>query len=136
MQRSYARNSSQRATSSTRIDGNFRSWVDFSWIRRTNGYSGDMKTIDMNELVKLPRFEFLAAYLVLLTSKKANREFVKGYQVKHRSGQWVVLQTQVAGGTIVYATDDASKLFDHVRRGPLGYLTREADNLRASCAIL
>lgn len=93
-----------------------------------------MKTIDMNTLVKLPRFEFIAAYLVLLTAKKASRTFVQGYQVKHRSGQWQVIQTLVDGGTVVYATDDAEKLFDYVRRGPLGYFTREADNIRASRA--
>lgn len=93
-----------------------------------------MKTIDMNQLVKLPRFEFLAAYLVMLTARKANREYVQGYQVKHRSGEWQVIQTQVAGGTVVYATGDAAKLFDYVRRGPLGYFTREADNLRVSAA--
>jgi len=93
-----------------------------------------MKTIDMNTLVKLPRFDFIAAYLVLLTSKKANREFVMGYQVKHRAGQWSVVQTEVADGTVVYATNDAAKLFDYVRRGPLGYFTREADNLRIAQA--
>lgn len=91
-----------------------------------------MKTTNLNEMVKLPRFEFLAAYLVLLTRKAANREFVQGYQVKHSAGRWSVIQTQVAGGTTVYATDDAAKLFDYVRRGPLGYFTREADNLRVA----
>jgi hypothetical protein len=85
----------------------------------------------LNDIIKLPRFEFLAAYLVLLTGKKANREFVGGYQVRRSAGQWRVIQTQVAGGTVVYTTGDAAKLFDYVRRGPLEYFTREADNLRA-----
>lgn len=89
-----------------------------------------MKTTDINALVTLPRFDFIARYLALLTSRKANREYVMGYQVKRRGGKWVVIQTQVAGGTVVYSTDDTSKLFDYVRRGPLGYFTREADNLR------
>lgn len=87
-------------------------------------------TTDINTLVKLPRFEFIAAYLVLLTARKANREFVLGYQVRHARGSWSVVQTQVDGGTVVYTTEDAAKLFDYVRRGPLGYFTREADNLR------
>jgi hypothetical protein len=91
-----------------------------------------MKMIDLNELVKLPRFEFLAAYLVMLTARKANRKYVHGYQVRRSAGQWSVIQTQVAGGTVVYTTDDASKLFDYVRRGPLGYFTREADHLRCA----
>lgn len=88
---------------------------------------------DLNLLVKLPRFEFIAAYLVLQTGKKENRTYVQGYQVKKKSGKWQVVQTGIGGkgGTVVYETDDAGKLFDYVRRGPLGYFTREADNLRA-----
>lgn len=87
-------------------------------------------TKTLTELVTLPRFDFIAAYLVLLTSKKANREYVHGYQVRRRGGVWSVIQTRVAGGTVVLETSDTAKLFDYVRRGPLGYFTREADNLR------
>lgn len=89
---------------------------------------------DLNKMIKLPRFDFIAAYLVSLTAKKANREFVHGYQVRRSAGRWSVIQTEVANGTVVYVTDDAAKLFDYVRRGPLGYLTREADNLRSEVA--
>lgn len=89
---------------------------------------------NLNEMIKLPRFDFIASYLVSLTSKKANREYVHGYQVRKAAGRWSVVQTQVAGGVVVFSTDDSSKLFDYVRRGPLGYFTREADNLRAEAA--
>jgi hypothetical protein len=37
----------------------------------------------------------------------------------------------IAGGTVVYRTTEADKLFDYVRRGELGTLVREAEEWRA-----
>ena len=107
---------------------------DAAWERALGGAGRKRAApkIDLNQLIKLPRFEFIAAYLVMLTRKAANRAHVHGYQVTHRAGKWSVIQTRVAGGTVVYSTDDACKLFDYVHRGPLGYFTREADNLRVA----
>lgn len=36
----------------------------------------------------------------------------------------------IAGGTVVYRTSEADKLFDYARRGELGTLVREADQFR------
>ncbi len=98
-------------------------------------------SVDLNQLVKLPRFEFIAEYLVIQTAKKENRDRVQGYQVKKVKGKYRVISTGVKNddpkygpvdpsGTVVFETDDAHKLFDYARRGPLMYFIREADHLR------
>ena len=90
--------------------------------------------VDLNQIVKLPRFEFIAEYLVMMTASKANRSYVQGYQVKKKGKKYQVLSTAThtddGKPVVVMETDNTNKLFDYVRRGPLGYFTREADNIR------
>ncbi len=86
--------------------------------------------VDLNLLVKLPRFEFIAGFLEMATRKKEGRALTQGYQVKRKGKNWQVIQTLVAGGTIAYETDDAGKLYDYVRRGPLNYFIRHAEDMR------
>lgn len=92
---------------------------------------GEAKTpVDLNLLVKLPRFEFLAGFLEMATRRKEGREVVQGYQIKRKGKNWQVVQTLVAGQPVVYETDDPNKLFDYVRRGPLNYYVRQAEDMR------
>lgn len=92
-----------------------------------------MATADLNQLVKLPRFDFIAEFLVSVTRSKAARALVHGQQVRRRGKRYQIVQTGVVGhprGLVTYQTTDTSLLFDVARRGHLGYFTREADNLR------
>lgn len=85
--------------------------------------------ITEEQIRSLPRFEFIARWLVSMTRKKENRALVGGYRVTHTGGVYKVI-SPIAGGTVAYQTEDPSLLFDYVRRGALGYFTREADNVR------
>ena len=76
----------------------------------------------------LPRFSFIGLYLVVETRRAEGRGPL-GLHVQHSRGEYRVV-SPVAGGTVVYRTRDAARLFDYARRGELGHLTREADNWR------
>ena len=76
----------------------------------------------------MERYAFLALDLVVATRRAENRGPL-GYRVRHARGEYRVV-SPIAGGTVVYSTADAGKLFDFVRRGELGTLTREADEFR------
>jgi preprotein translocase subunit SecB len=79
---------------------------------------------------KLPRFEFIARFLVEVTRKKENRKLSHGYQVRFSRGMYRVVQTEVTGSPEVYKTKDPALLFDYVRRGSLGYWVRSAEEFR------
>lgn len=79
--------------------------------------------------VELPRFEFLAHWLAVVTRKKVNRGPV-GLLVRRHGDRWRVV-SPVGGGTVVYETPDAAKLYDYVRRGELGPHLRDAEEFRA-----
>ncbi len=52
-----------------------------------------------------------------------------GLRVNHAGGEYRIV-SPIAGGTAVYSTPDAGKLFDYARRTQLGTLTRDADEFR------
>lgn len=85
-------------------------------------------TITERDARELPRFDFIARYLVVSTRKKADRALVKGKQVRRIGGLWQVLY---GNGLVEYETLDAGRLFDYVRRGPLNYYVRQAEEFRA-----
>ncbi len=77
----------------------------------------------------LPRFEFIAAYLVAATKRKADRGPL-GYWVRKRRGAWEIV-SPIGGATVVYTTKDPALLYDYARRMSwLGYLTKSADAFR------
>jgi hypothetical protein len=76
--------------------------------------------------VSMPRFEFIALWLLVHTRKKSERGPL-GYQVQHVGGVYKVVSPI---GGVVYQTPDADRLFDVARRGELGSLTRRADAFR------
>lgn len=76
----------------------------------------------------MDRFDFIGLYLVVVTRKAENRGPL-GYRVQHAGGEYRVV-SPIAGGTVVYRTREADKLFDYVRRGELGTLVREAEEWR------
>jgi hypothetical protein len=75
----------------------------------------------------LPRFEFIARYLEVFTRKKVDRDLVGGKQVRRHGGKWQVLYRN---GLVEYETPGADRLFDYVRRGPLNYFVRQAEEFR------
>lgn len=79
---------------------------------------------------KLPRFEFIARFLVEVTRKKENRALSNGLQVRFSRGMYRVVSTAVAGNPEVFKTRDPAVLFDYVRRGSLGYWVRSAEEFR------
>lgn len=76
----------------------------------------------------MDRYAFLALYLVVATRRAENRGRL-GYRIQHARGEYSVV-SPIAGGTVVYRTSEADKLFDYARRGELGTLVREADQFR------
>jgi hypothetical protein len=82
------------------------------------------------ELVRtMPRFEFIAHWLAVVTKKKENRGPL-GLYVRHVGKKWQVV-SPIAGGTVTYETNDPALLFDYARRGQLGSEIRNADEFRA-----
>lgn len=78
---------------------------------------------------EMPRFEFIAHWLVAVTRKKSNRGRL-GLWVRRRGEAYEVV-SPIGGGTVTYATRDPALLFDYVRRGQLGVNVRDAEEFRA-----
>jgi len=88
---------------------------------RRDALTGDAAT-------SMPRFDFIARWLVVVTRKKANRGPL-GLHVRKVGKEWRIY-SPVGGGTVTFATRDPSMLFDHARRGQLGADIRDADAFR------
>lgn len=76
----------------------------------------------------LPRFEFIAHWLAVVTKKKENRGPL-GLYVKHVGKRWQVV-SPIGGGTVMFETTDPALLFDYARRGQLGREIRNAEEFR------
>ena len=76
----------------------------------------------------LPRFEFIAHWLAVVTKKKDNRGPL-GLYVKRVGKRWQIV-SPVGGGTVTYETADPALLFDYARRGQLGSHIRDAEEFR------
>ena len=76
----------------------------------------------------LPRFEFIAHWLAVVTKKKENRGPL-GLYVKRVGKRWQIV-SPVGGGTVTYETADPALLFDYARRGQLGSHIRDAEDFR------
>lgn len=94
-------------------------------MKRSPPITGDLA-------VSIPRFEFIAHYLAVVTAKKGERGPLK-YHVQKRHGVWRVIAG--SNGVVMYETADAGKLFDFARRTELGYHTRNADMFRADAYL-
>lgn len=86
-------------------------------------------TITEQDARRMPRFDFIAHWLVVVTKKKGNRGLL-GLWVRRR-GQSYEVVSPIGGGTVTYATKSPDLLFDYVRRGQLGTHVRDADEFRA-----
>ena len=84
---------------------------------------------DMAEAARhLPRFDFIAHYLVWATRAKERRRLAEDMQVRRTRDGWVY-------GFVGYPpssppTLDANRLFENVRRTPLDHYVREAEAFR------
>ena len=76
----------------------------------------------------MPRFEFIAHWLAIVTRKKKDRGPL-GLYVRRVGKRWQVV-SPVGGGTVTYETTDPALLFDYVRRGQLGSNVRDAEEFR------
>lgn len=76
----------------------------------------------------LPRFEFIAHWLAVVTRKKENRGPL-GLYVKRVGKRWQVV-SPIGGGTVMFETTDPALLFDYARRGQLGHEIRRAEEFR------
>jgi hypothetical protein len=76
----------------------------------------------------MPRFEFIAHWLVYVTKKKVNRGPL-GLYVRKVGGEWRIY-SPIGGGTVIYQTRDPSLLFDYARRTQLGPHIRDAESFR------
>lgn len=77
---------------------------------------------------QLPRFEFIAHWLAVVTRKKVNRGPL-GLYVKRVGKRWQVV-SPIGGGTVTYETTDPALLFDYAWRGQLGGDIRDAEEFR------
>lgn len=75
----------------------------------------------------LPRFDFIAHWLAVVTKKKENRDLAQGKRVRYRYGRWQIVYSN---GLVEYETPDADRLFDYARRGPLNWHIRNAEEFR------
>jgi hypothetical protein len=76
----------------------------------------------------MPRFDFIAHWLTIITKKKENRGPL-GLYVKRVGKRWQIV-SPVGGGTVTYETADPALLFDYARRGQLGSHIRDAEEFR------
>lgn len=76
----------------------------------------------------MPRFDFIAHWLAVVTRKKENRGPL-GLYVKRVGKRWQIM-SPVGGGTITFETTDPALLFDYARRGQLGSHIRDAEEFR------
>ena len=76
----------------------------------------------------LPRFEFIAHWLAVVTKKKENRGPL-GLYVRRVGKRWQVV-SPIGGGTVTFETTDPALLFDYARRGQLGREIRNAEEFR------
>jgi hypothetical protein len=76
----------------------------------------------------LPRFEFIAHWLAVVTRKKGSRGPL-GLYVRRAGKRWQIV-SPVGGGTVTYETTDPALLFDYARRGQLGRDIRDAEEFR------
>jgi hypothetical protein len=77
---------------------------------------------------ELPRFEFIAHWLAVVTKKKQNRGPL-GLYVKRLGKRWQIV-SPIGGGTVTFETTDPALLFDYARRGQLGRDIRDAEEFR------
>lgn len=77
----------------------------------------------------MPRFEFIAHWLVVITKKKENRGPL-GLYVKRVGKRWQIV-SPIGGGTVTFETTDPALLFDYARRGQLGRDIRDAEEFRS-----
>lgn len=75
----------------------------------------------------MPRFEFIAHWLAVVTRKKENRDLAQGKRVRRKRGLWQIVYSN---GLVEYETPDADRLFDYTRRGPLNWHIRHAEEFR------
>ena len=85
--------------------------------------------ITEEQALALPRFEFIAHWLAVVTRKKENRDLAHGKRVRRVGDRWQVVSSN---GALEYETPDADRLFDYARRGPLGWWIRKAEEFRVA----
>lgn len=79
---------------------------------------------------ELTRFEFIAQFALRQTLTKSGRDAASGYQVIRKGKLYSYRQTEGPKVPLM-AWGSADKLYDAIRRTPLGYYTRRGDELRA-----
>jgi len=84
--------------------------------------------INAEQALTLPRFEFIAHWLAVVTKKKANRGPL-GLYVRRVGKRWQIV-SPIGGGTVTFETGDPALLFDYARRGQLGPHIHDAEAFR------
>jgi hypothetical protein len=76
----------------------------------------------------MPRFDFIAHWLTIVTRKKENRGPL-GLYVRRVGKSWQIV-SPIGGGTVTFETTDPALLFDYARRGQLGSDIKDAEAFR------
>lgn len=79
------------------------------------------------EACALPRFDFIARFAAKNTRTLAQRKLAGGYFVKETPAGFVYGLGKTA---LCQPTRDTARLFDNIRRTPLDFVTRAAEDFR------
>jgi hypothetical protein len=83
-----------------------------------------------HEARALSRFDFIALYVQRATSTKRGRELTDGYQLLRRAGRWSYRNTSLHEPELLTSWTTAHAIYDIIRRTPLNYYVRQAEDLR------
>jgi hypothetical protein len=93
-----------------------------------------MATWDIEHAARtMDRFDFIAEFVRRQTATPALRNHVAGYQLVKRGQRWNyrITGSRELAGALMTVDSDAYRIYDVIRRTPLGALTQEAELLRA-----
>jgi hypothetical protein len=77
--------------------------------------------------VSMPRFSFIAEFVLRATSKATGRSVTNGFRVMKHLGRY---SYTIGHGVPAMPWSDAGALYDAIRRTPLNYFVRQAEDLR------
>ena len=80
---------------------------------------------------ELSRFEFIAYFVARKTRRKADRELVGDHQLVRTKKGWVDIVHLGREKVPQFSpTKDLNRVYDYIRRGPLGFYVRQAEDYR------
>jgi len=109
-------------------------------VRRKGARRNSSKTDYMNYKARLwdgvraaqelDRFTFIVLFVARMTRRKVDRDVTEGYMVHRTRGGWVYGWGTRPDDWLNRPTKDAYRLYDMIRRTPLNFYVRQAEEFR------